>query len=137
MNNLPEISDELFLEQLEDCNLPPGYFNHEGHLRLAWLLINHSGIETAIPVACRLIKQYAASLEAKDKYNTTLTVAAAKAVYHFMQKSPSTDFNSFIKANPRLLTGFKELMSAHYSFDIYESPAAKAAYAVPDLLPFD
>jgi hypothetical protein len=130
-------NDALFLEQLADCTLPPALFNHEGHLRLAWLQIRRSGIQNAVDIVCRQIKNYAASLGAPGKYNTTLTVAAVKAVYHFMLKEEGSDFNSFITLHPRLKTSFKELMAAHYSFDIYHSPAARMAYAEPDLLPFD
>ena len=38
---------------------------------------------------------------------------------------------------PRLKNNFRELISSHYGFDIYNSEKAKMKYLEPDLLPFD
>ena len=56
---------------------------------------------------------------AKEKYNTTLTIAAIKAVYHFILNSDSNDFKANIGELPRLKYHFKELMACYFGFDIF------------------
>lgn len=132
-----QLTDDQFIGQLIDTTLDPALFNHEAHLRLAWYCINRYGIEEAINQVTAYLSAYVAALGATDKYNTTLTIAAVKAVYHFMQKSAFKNFSDFIASNPRLNTEFKSLLSSHYSTDIYNNPEAKVKFLEPELLPFD
>jgi hypothetical protein len=83
------------------------------------------------------LQNYVASLGAKDKYNKTVTIAAVKAVYHFMLKSKADNFQVFISENQKLKTNFKELLNTHYSTDIFKSTKAKKEFLEPELLPFD
>lgn len=137
MENHYQLSDEQFLLALETTTLNPKLFSHEAHLRFAYLLIDYNGINTAIDKSCEQIKEYASSLGAKDKFNKTVTVAALKAVYHFMLKSESDNFKDLMEEFPRLKTNFKDLLSQHYGIDIFNSEIAKSSFLEPDLLPFD
>ncbi|AWX44857.1 hypothetical protein HME9304_01862 [Flagellimonas maritima] len=131
------MTDLNFMYQFEKGTYPPSLFTHEAHLRLAWVHITKYGVNTAITNVTQQIKQFTVIHNAADKYNHTLTIAAIRAVYHFMIKSKSDNFQDFIKEFPRLKFNFKELMACHYGFDIYRSPMAKVKYLQPDLLPFD
>jgi hypothetical protein len=136
MQNHLELVDNEFEAQFSNCTLDASLFNHEAHIRLAWIHIIKYGVDQAISnVDAQLIK-YVTSLGARDKYNKTVTVAAVKAVYHFIQKSESNSFKVFIKEFPRLKTNFKDLLSQHYSIDIFNSDTAKASFLEPNLLPF-
>lgn len=137
MTNHQDLSDIEFLELLSKCGLPPGLFSHEAHLRLAWILIKQNGLQQAEIRIQQLLKNYVAALGAPEKYNTTLTLAAMKAVHHFMKKSSSVTFNELLEEFPRLKFNFKALMATHYGFDIYTSEQAKTTYLEPDLIPFD
>ena len=106
-------------------------------MRLAWINIDQYGIEHAERNIQTQLQRFVESVGAKDKYNTTLTIAAIKAVYHFMLKAKSDNFKDFISEFPRLKYNFKELMSCHYSFDIYNSEKAKMGFLEPDMIPFD
>lgn len=132
-----ELSDKEFVQQFNDCTLNPEIFSHEAHLRLAWINIHQYGIEQAETNIQYQLQQFVAFVGVKDKYNTTLTIAAIKAVFHFMLKSQSNNFKDFIVEFPQLKNNFKGLMSSHYSFDIYHAAAAKNNYLAPDLLAFD
>lgn len=125
--------ERLFLS----CELNPADFTHIAHLRLAWININNYGIKQAEKNIQIGLKNYAEFAGAKDKYNLTLTLAAVKAVYHFMLKSKSDNFKDFIIEFPRLKTNFKDLIAFHYGFDIYNSNKAKTEFLKPDLMPFD
>jgi hypothetical protein len=137
MEKHSELSDAEFEKQFINCELSPDLFSHEAHLRLAWINIKKNGIKKAEATIQRQLRAYVKSVGAEDKYNTTLTLAATKAVYHFMLKSKSNSFREFMNEFPRLKTNFRELMACHYGFDIYTSEKAKMKYLEPDLLPFD
>ncbi|MCP4978078.1 MAG: hypothetical protein GY931_18165 [Maribacter sp.] len=137
MKNHFELNDSEFTHQFETVTLDPSLFNHEAHLRLAFIHIQNYGDEKAIENICHQLVAYVNHLGAAGKYNTTLTVAAVKAVSHFMLKSTSTSFKGFITEFPQLKYEFKRLMQCHYSFDIFNSQKAKNKFLEPDLIPFD
>lgn len=131
-----DLNDEIFGQQFSNCTLDPEIFNHEAHLRLAWIHITKYGIDTAIENVSTQLINYTTALGASGKYNKTLTIAAVKAVNHFIGRSQSNNFADFIKEFPRLKTNFKDLMAKHYKIDIFKLPLAKTTYLEPDLLPF-
>lgn len=137
MDNHLLLTDELFEEQFANASLDPALFNHEAHLRLAWIHIHKYGIAKAIDNITHQLMNYVARLGAGDKYNHTLTIAATRAVQHFYNKTATGNFQEFIAANPRLKSNFKDLMNAHYSTDIFTSAIARKQYVEPELLPFD
>lgn len=136
MENHYQLTDAEFEKQFEACTLNADWFTHEAHLRLAWIHIRQYGLEQAIENVCSQLIRYTESLGARDKYNKTVTVAALKAVDHFMKRSAADNFNDLILEFPRLKTEFKKLMSAHYGIDIFKLAHAKEEYLEPDLLPF-
>jgi len=131
-----QLTDKEFELQFLNCTLEPSLFNHEAHIRLAWVHISNYGIDQAILNIDEQLIKFVASLGAEDKYNKTVTVAAVKAVHHFIQKSKSNNFKNFINEFPRLKTNFKDLLSQHYSIDIFKSENAKSSFLEPNLLPF-
>ncbi len=136
MNSHVELSDDLFEEQFQNCRFDTALFNHEAHLRLAWIHVTKYGEAKAIENITSQLYAYVVSLGAIDKYNKTLTVAAIKAVNHFIGRSDADNFDEFIQQFPRLKFNFKELMGSHYGIDIFNSAIAKQNYLEPDLLPF-
>ena len=135
--NHTELNDNAFEEQFSNGSLNPALFTHEAHLRLAWIHIKMYGINKAIDNIGAQLQHYVEVTGVKDKYNTTVTIAAIRTVYHFMLKSNTKDFQGFIAENQRLKYNFKELLSYHYTSDIFKSENAKREYLQPELLPFD
>ncbi len=132
-----KLSDSEFERLFESCEMDPAVFSHEAHLRLAWIHINKYGENKARVNIQKQLYDFVTSLGAAEKYNKTLTIAAIKAVKHFMMKSRSDNFAGFINEFPRLKGNFRELIAQHYSSDIFNSGDARLAYLEPDLLPFD
>lgn len=132
-----KLTDFDFEQQFENGAFNPTHFTHEAHLRLAWIHIKKYGIEKAEINIQNQILKFVDLVGAKDKYNMTLTLAAIKAVHHFILQSNADNFIDFIKEFPRLKYNFKELIASHYGFDIYHSKEAKTTFLEPDLLPFD
>lgn len=130
------LSNTQFETQFSKGTFPVELFDHEAHLRLAWIHLKKYGLHQAITNIQKQLKNYTTIVGASGKYNTTVTIAAIRAVHHFMQRSQSQTFQEFIKEYPRLKTNFKELMHSHYSVDIFSLDAAKSSFVEPDLLPF-
>lgn len=137
MENYFELSDAEFERKFNSCKLDPSDFSHEAHIRLAWINIKFYGIGQAEKNIQNQIKKFVDFVGASEKYNTTLTIAAIKIVYHFFLKSRSDNFKDFISEFPRLKYNFKDLMNSHYGLDIINSRKAKMEYLKPDLMPFD
>lgn len=132
-----KLSDNEFIDQFSNCRLNPEIFNHEAHLRLAYIHLKNDGLQKSMETISNQLRQFTKYHGAEDKYNATLTIAAIKAVHHFMKKSDSQNFIDFIVEFPRLKYNFRDLMNAHYGFDIFKSKQAKRRFLEPDLLPFD
>lgn len=137
MENHLKLTDKEFGSQFANCRLNPEIFSHEAHLRLAWIHIRKYGVEQAIDNIREQLKNFTRHVGAEDKYHETVTVAAVRAVNHFMLHSETEDFASFILENIHLKTHFKELLAQHYAMDIFQSERARRTYVEPDLLAFD
>lgn len=128
MQNHYQLSDTDFETQFANATLDPAIFSHEAHLRLAWIHLNRYGLRQTEENICAQLINFVNTIGATDKFNKTLTIAAIKAVHHFMQKSSSDNFADFIAEFPRLKSNFKELLGYHYGFDIFQLERAKKEY---------
>ena len=100
------LSDSLLLEQIQDCTLDPTLFNHETMLRLSWILINKYGLDEATTLNNNIKEQYFIKALKSEKFNKTLTRAYTEIVQHFMDKTPTNDFEKLLKEFPRLKYDF-------------------------------
>ncbi len=130
------LTDEQFEQQFKDASLDPALFSHEAHIRLAWIHISKYGADVAAEHLCRQIAVFDATHDDGTNYNKTVTVAAVKAVHHFMDKSSASTCAEFIQENPRLIFNFKDLIRAHYSQNIFKDEVARHTYVPPDLASF-
>ncbi len=132
-----QFSDAAFEKQFKHGLLHPSYFTHEAHLRLAWIHITKYGLENAIENITSQLEAFTKLNNEETKYNKTVTIAAVRAVFHFILKSKSDNFRDFIDEFPRLLFEFRDLLGYHYAFNIFDSEEARTTYLEPDLQPFD
>ena len=130
------LTDDEFEQQFEKFTFKPGLFSHEAHLRLAYIHVQKYGLARAEQNMVEQIKGYAEYYGANNKFNKTVTIASVKAMHHFMEKSTSDSFQGLMKEYPRLLTNFKDILSQHYSFNVFGDSRAKKEFILPDLLPF-
>lgn len=131
-----QLTDSEFESAFREGTLSPELFDHEAHLRLAWIHVRAYGWEQAICNICSQLKAFTIKAGAAHKYHHTLTIAAIKTVHHFMQKSRSESFRDFVVEFPRLRTHFRDLIFAHYSRDIFTDAQAKQFWVEPDLLAY-
>ncbi|AZQ60733.1 hypothetical protein EI427_00465 [Flammeovirga pectinis] len=133
--NHTQLTDDIFIDQFRNGSLDPALFNHEAHLRLAWLYITTFDLERAEYEIQKQLQNYVKIVGASDKYHKTLTIVAVRMVNHFIQKSKSTNFGNFIREFPQMNKEFKQLINTHYSFNIFTSEKARQEFLEPDLLP--
>ena len=136
MSDHRDLSDTEFLEALERCSLPKEYFNHEAHLRLAWLILQEYGLDRALWQVPRYIKNYVRHLGATDKYHHTLTVAAVYMIHSLRAVKDVKDFDDLLQSFPKLKSDFKSLVFRHYSQDRFNHHLARSQYISPDLIAF-
>jgi len=130
------LTDPEFERQFKELALNPGLFSHEAHIRLAWIHVTKYGENQAVVNLCAQIRQFDQHYGDGTKYNKTVTIAAVKAVNHFIGKSSADTYQDFIQEFPRLNYNFKDFLAFHYGFDIFNNKAARENYLEPDLLPF-
>ncbi len=126
--------DRNFRSAFEACTVPPSQFNHEAHVRLAYVYLAECDVESAVQ---RMREALLNFLEhngiPSSKFHETITRAWVLAVRHFMSRSTSTFFADFIAKNPELLDS--KIMLTHYSASVLFSSDARASFVEPDLDP--
>ena len=126
------LTDNDFLGSFETLTLPPGDFDHRGHLRLAWLYLGRLPPAQAMRKITEGIPAYASSLGADDKYHHTLTVAIVRVIAQRMANSPPGDFDAFLQANRDLMDDMAGVLLGYYSEARLFSAAARQGWILPD-----
>lgn len=132
-SSINPISDKAFLAQFEDLTLDKIYFNHLGHLRLAWLYLQQENLETAINKVCVGIKAYAESLGAKDKFNLTITDAIVRIMAQRINTMPEKNWQLFLDTNRDLVNNTVSVLSQYFSLDQMMGEKARGKLIAPDL----
>ena len=126
--------DRDFRAAFEACNVAPAHFNHEAHVRLAYVYLADLDVESAVDrMREALLNFLDYNSIPRSKFHETMTRAWVLAVRHFMNRSPSTSSADFIARNKLLLDS--KVMLTHYSASFFFSVDARAAYVEPDLDP--
>ncbi len=126
------MTDEEFKSQLMQQTLSPERFDHHGHLRFAWIVLNEYELYQAIAAVGESIKRYANALGAADKYHETLTRAFTMIIFQRQSQGHYHSFNAFLAANQDLLLNAKSVLAQYYSEECLLSPDAKVYWIEPD-----
>lgn len=130
------INDNDFIAQFENQTLDPNYFNHLGHLRLAWLYLNTYSLEESIDKLITGISAYATSLGATDKFHHTLTEAVVRIMALRVENDEYGDFETFLLGNNDLVKSLRSIIETYYSHELLNSDVAQKQFVEPDLKPF-
>ena len=126
--------DRNFRSAFEACTVAASQFNHEAHVRLAYVYLVESDVESAVQrMREALLKFLEHNGIPRSKFHETITRAWVLAVRHFMNKSTSASFTDFIARNQELLDS--RIMLTHYSASVLFSSDARASFVEPDLDP--
>ena len=126
--------DRNFRSAFEAYTVTPPQFNHEAHVRLAYVYLAEYDVESAVQ---RMREALLNFLEhngiPRSKFHETITRAWVLAVRHFMNRSASTSSADFIAKNQEVLDS--KIMLTHYSASVLFSSDARASFVEPDLDP--
>lgn len=131
MTPSPSLSDDAFLAAFLDSSLPPAHFDHQGHLRAAWLLLQRRPREQAVAETCDGI----ARLGAPDKYHRTLTEALVRLMAAGGGADPALGRADFLAANAALVRDARGLLAQYYRTETLDSAAARERFLPPDRQP--
>ena len=93
--------DRSFRLAFEACTVAPSQFNHEAHVRLAYIYLTEYDTDSAVQkMRDALLKFLEHNGIPRSKFHETLTRAWVLAVRHFMNRSTSTSAADFIAKNP-------------------------------------
>lgn len=129
------LDDVAFLAAFLDASLPATAFDHRGHVRAAWLLLQRHPLETAATLCCEGIAGLAAHFGAPGKYHRTLTEAFLRLMASCGACDRTLSWPDFQESNTLLMADARRLLARHYSEQRLSDPAARERFLQPDLLP--
>jgi hypothetical protein len=124
------MSDEEFLQALENCTLPQGLFTHPAHVRAGYLYLKKFSFAEALGRMRRSICDYANHLGKSDQYHETVTVAYLALIQQCMfERGDGGEWTAFAHHNPELFD--PELLSRFYDRNVLESALARRVFLLP------
>lgn len=129
------MNDDAFVEAFLECRLASSAFDHRGHLRIAWLLVQRHPLETAIEQICTGIERLAQHFGAPGKYHRTLSEALVRLIATAQARCQAQSFEAFVDANPIFATDVHGLLAQYYTSGSLCSRDAKQHFVPPDLAP--
>lgn len=135
MTDTTTMSDEDFLAAFLDSSMPPAGFDHRGHVRAAWLLLQRRSLPDAVKETCEAILRLATRLGVPGKYNRTLTEAMVRLMAWGGGADRSISWKTFLAANATLMSDARGMLARHYSTELLESEEARMRFVPPDRLP--
>lgn len=135
MTDPKSMSNDAFLAAFLDSSMPPAGFDHLGHVRAAWLLLQQRPVEAAVADTCDAIDRLATRLGVPGKYNRTLSEALVRLMAHGGGADRALRWEDFLAANTELMNDARGVLARHYSDGLLTSNAAREGFVPPDRLP--
>jgi len=127
------ISDEEYLASFVEHRIPVRSFDHYGHVRVAWLLLQQRSLDDALSTMCDGIETLAKQVGAPEKYHRTITEALMRLIVHGGAADAAVSWDAFVRANPKLMHNVRGLLAEYYSTDRLMDAVARATFVQPDL----
>ena len=128
------LKEKEFISQFETRTLEAGNFDHQGHVRIAWLYIRDYDLKEAGQKINQGIKAFAESQGAVKKFHLTLSTAFICLIKSRFLEGQTYD--DFLVANKDLLTDPNTIIGKHYSPGLLKTDKARNELVMPDRLAF-
>jgi hypothetical protein len=124
------LSDDEFLDALEQTTLPPEAFSHAAHVRAAYLYVRRGGFADGLVRMRQALLAYTAALGKTDRYHETITVAFMALVSrHLHDRGDGGGWLGFARGNPDLFA--PDLLLRYYPRDLLASDVARRVFVLP------
>jgi len=128
------LADDEFVHAFESCELSGALFHHTDHVRLTWIYVCQFGERGATERMLTGIRRFAAHNGSPQKFHFTQTCAWVRLIAAAQCDSAGVKtFVEFVAAHPELLNA--NALARYYSKSVLESPAARAGWIDPDIIP--
>lgn len=135
MTDPKAFSDDAFLAAFLDSTMTKAGFDHVGHLRAAWLLLQRRPLQQAVDETCDGIQRLANTLGVTQKYHRTLSEALVRLMAHGGGADRTLSWPDFLAANAELVHDAKSVLARHYTPETLATPTARERFVAPDRLP--
>jgi uncharacterized glyoxalase superfamily protein PhnB len=125
------LSDAEFLEQFDAGTLDLATFNHESHLRAAWLCLRAAPFRDAVGRLRRGLKRLAIAAGHPQRYHETITVAYTRLIHRQMRLLNDPPWEEFKARSADLLSPDLAALRALYGEATLESPESRKTFVPP------
>ena len=128
------MNDDKLIEQFENCTLSVSDFNHQNHVRLAWIYLQKFTVLEALTKFSENLKKFAASLSKANLYHETITFAFFFLINEriWQNENSSQTWEEFVAANSDILMGQNGILLKHYKAETLASDFARKVFVLPD-----
>jgi hypothetical protein len=126
---------EAFLEEFEAGAVPSSEWTHQAHIAMATVYLTRYG-DSVLPHTRAALRNHLLSRGRPiGAYHETLTIFWLAVVAKAMRAQPALTLHAVVCENCAAFGGQSKLHDRYYSFDVFNSPEARACWMPPDLLP--
>jgi len=130
------MNNKEIIEQFEQSRAPGGSFHHADHIRTAFAYLSRYPALEALQKFSSALQRFAAAQGKPGLYHETITWAYLFLIRERMLRAGQRQsWEEFAAANPDLLTwerGTGGILARYYQPETLNSPAARAAFILPD-----
>ena len=128
------------IDDLEQCRIEAGSFNHEAHVYLAWLYLDRYSVAEAIERFTAALKRLTLKLGVPGKYHSTITwffmllIAERRSAEAGRSGQPNLDWTNFKQNNDDLLRRDDNVLHRYYNTETLATDEARRTFVLPDRL---
>lgn len=126
------MDDLELLERFEDVRLPAGTFDHEQHVRTAFLCLARYGFIEGLTRYREALRAFAVKAGVPEKYHETVTCGLIVLIHERMAAvDEGMDWSAFARENPDLLVWKGGPFFDYYDEDVLTSDVARTTFILP------
>ena len=126
---------DVTVEAFERGDVDPEQFDHEAHIRAAWLYLDAYPEDVAGERFAAALKRLTVKLGIPGKYHETITRFYLAIIAERRRSNGGSDWAAFRSANGDLFGRSNNVLSRYYSPARLASDAARRSFVLPDRLP--
>ncbi len=126
--------EQRLLHLFDTGELPPDWFSHENHVKLAWLCLREADAPAAMTRVKANLRRLVAKLGREEKYHETITCALIALTAERMARmgEEAGDWRRFKSANRDLFQDWRSCLDGYYRPETLSSELARRAFVLPD-----